>query len=538
MAERFQFFAPTPQQVDYSVMQRAAEFTAAAYAGIGESIGKGINDTQAKLERDRLKQEKDEKIKSMSDMVQDPEVYDQQTWRLGDVNYKSVIDKAQSAYQKDWTNKPVEAYEREYLVKHLVEKEGRSESEASLLADEALATRTARIVKPTMVPRMRALGIDLVANGIMTPDDLEALGGSDVFESYEDFRNTQSELARALGRPADISPLLKSRIDMQNQLELLKAEGDQRASLMELEGKISTMSAEEKAKIDLRFMPLIEQERARIQLQLMTAEFSMDSKARMALQERAHQLDMLSEVAKQNFTKQQIDLDAKNKIRAIQAEGVETRKSIEAEYGAKSAMAGAGGSLSQLDKPEQRAATDIANAMLNNSPPVESLPVISFIANTIPMEAAVTEIAKSLRMDAFGVANLPRKIQDASIKAVPDPASPYGFGIDVVVNDDMGGVVSQALEQLIINRTQGLAGIQVALQQSVGEHTEATPYRNVIDKMQGDPILASMVISAAAKAVKKRDATALTPPPRVTSSGVENLDAVSPVGRTPLPSKE
>lgn len=453
---RFNFFAPAQQPVDFGIMQRAAEASAALYAGAGEAIGRGLARSEAQKREDALRKEKQQKFEGFTKEVQTKENYNEFTYRLGDTAYREVMMQAPPGK------------ERQHLREHLINVAKYSEGQADSIATAMTEQRTARVMRPGVSPKLRAMGFELVGNYGISADDLDAVTGDDTFESMDDLLNHQFELSRALGQPQELS-----------QLALLNAKTEQELKLL--------AQSFENSKSQSFFESTLAKDRAQFESDLSMASARDLDKLKAGAELRQKQIeDDLSaarqardEASQRRLMQDQEDIG----LRLEMIRQSHDERMLERKISADAESAGSG-----LNETQRKALKDIANSVVSPNEPLGSLPLQSlYDDNTL---AGASEIVQDLGASGLDTGMFAdrkereRILSGATIKATIKNGE---LGIDVDVPNAPGSrtEIETALEKVILSRFRA-SGVEapavVAVRQLMGGLPFTPAHRDVLNE--------------------------------------------------------
>lgn len=453
---RFNFFAPAQQPVDFGIMQRAAEASAALYAGAGEAIGRGLARSEAQKREDALRKEKQQKLDSFTKEEQNPENYDQVTYRLGDVALREVMMQAKPGMERSAV--------REYYINTAKYPEAQAEALATAMTE----TRTARVMRPGAAPKLRAMAFDLVGNQYIGADELDALTGENTFEDMNGLLNHQLDLARGIGQPQELS-----------QLALLNARTEQELKLL--------AQSFENSKSQSFFESTLAKDRAQFESDLsMTAARDLDKlKAGAELRQKQIEDDLSAarqsrdEASQRRLMQDQEDIG----IRLELIRNAHDERMLERKIGADAEAAGSG-----LNETQRKALKDIANSVVSPNDPLGSLPLQSlYDDNTLAGASEIVQDLGASGLDTGMFANRQEReriLSGATIKATIKNGE---LGIDVDVPNAPGSrtEIETALEKVILSRFRA-SGIEapavVAVRQLMGGLPFTDAHRDVLNE--------------------------------------------------------
>lgn len=453
---RFNFFAPAQQPVDFSIMQRAAEASAALYAGAGEAIGRGLARSEAQKREDALRKEKQQKIDSFTKEAQNPENYDQVTYRLGDVALKGVMMQAKPGMER--------AAVRDYYLNVAKYPEAQAEALATAMTEQ----RTARVMRPGAAPKLRAMGFDLVGNQYVGAEDLDALVGENTFEDMNGLIDHQLDLARGIGQPQELSQLALLNAKTEQELKLLAQNFENSKNQALFESTLAKDRAQFGADLEMvsardldKLQAGAELRRKQIEDDLTAARQSRDEAAQRRLMQDQEDITLRLEGMRQEHEK----------------------RILERKISADAESAGSG-----LNETQRKALKDIANAVVSPNEPLGSLPLQAlYDENTL---AGASEIIQDLGASGLDTSKFAdrqereRILSGATIKAVIKNGE---LDIDVDVPNAPGSRTEYeaALEKVIRSRFRSTgveAPVVVATRQIMGGIPFTDAHRDVLNE--------------------------------------------------------
>jgi len=465
----FKFYAPTPQAVDFSVFQRGAETEAALYQGAAQAIAGGITRGYDKAEERRLKQERDTRVQSFQNEITNEDNYDTKTYRLAEYSHADVLEQAQAEWAKSKTEEPVSAFENRSLTK-FYQDNGYSPIQAQQISGQMLTPQTARIMRPGVAAKFKAMGIGLMADNILSAEALDSAMGNDVYQNDQDFLMSKIEMSKAIGRPTDLPEIAKMNAALANEIKLLREGSAVRRDDAMFQQMLGKDMAEFSAKLET--MSLEERERLRT-----TLEF-----------ERYDLIDKLKaaddEASRMRLMKEQARIDERLQGLRIEADKViaGTRNEQAAARAAAEEMA--------WDKSEANVVRDLQQSFVNNTTPYRAIPLtavygddVSKAAEAIAQELGMKQIALDQTLDIA-------KLKTATIRSIPTQDG--GIGIDVElpgVTGEQKQIAEAALEAAINTRYQNRAGEIVGLTQATGSRvwTSDAAKNVMVQSVQRDP---------------------------------------------------
>lgn len=465
----FKFYAPTPQAVDFSVLQRGAETEAAIYQSAAQAIAGGITRGYDKAEERRLKQERDSRVQSFQNEVSNDDNYDTKTYRLAEYSHADVLQKAQSDWAAAKTNEPVSAYERRRLTEFYVNN-GYTPIEADQISSQMLTPQTARIMRPGVSAKFKAMGIGLMADNILSAEELDSALGSDVYQNDQEFFTAKTAMTKALGRPTELPELAKMNAALKNEIELLRQGSQVRRDDAMFQQMLGKDMAEFSAKLET--MSLEERERLRTTLEF--ERYDLLDKIKAA-DDEASRLRLMKEQEKIDERLQNLRIEADKNIAGA-------RNAAAMKASAEEAMA--------WDKAESNVVRDLQQAWGNNATPYRAIPLTAMYGEDVGKAAEALAQEYGLRDIARSQALAKESIIGSTIRVVPTPDG--GIGIDVEIPNLTGenkDIAESALEKAVQTRYQNRAGEIVALTQATGSRvwTSDAAKNVLIGSVQRDP---------------------------------------------------
>ncbi len=353
------FFAPTPAQIDWSPIQQGAQATAAAYMAAGEAVASGM-----KTAIDEQKQKEKEKDKTrLLGELENEKNYDTVNYTIADDKFPAIMQQ----YAGDRLAQSIK------IAEALVA-EGRTQTEADALAQQALTPIPQRILNPEGRGRIGRARAEVLGRGFAKPDEVrQILDGGDAFPTMEAAIAYRQQAARSLLQPDDPTWRAKMTMQLQNEVALVGARADAEISALRFQNAMQKDAAAAARSLDIATLPELEKKLSDVRAMAATkaANEDLELKKQLAdfedkiLTKRQEKLQAAEEASRLKA----IEAEGGQKIKAIEAGGAEDRKTLELK-------GAAGGNMSSA---EQDALGRLFASNESDTPPLKDVPLLSLL---------------------------------------------------------------------------------------------------------------------------------------------------------------
>jgi hypothetical protein len=447
MAEpvRIQFFAPTPQPVDFTPLVEAGRFTGAAYAAMGEAIGRGLTEAaKIREQKDREKEiEKAFATLSSSDITQEVE-YTTAEYLFPDLE-RAPMDQygppemAQAARER-------------FAKERAINDWGMEPAQAEAVAASAFKVQRARVLRPGMIDAIGKIRAKLLSRGVRG-EELDALLDSQgIFATTDELAAYRMNLASTYMRPWQMAQRAQIAAETAARKALSAAE-----SAAELERQRREIEARERLQRD---------------------EFA----AREKLQKAEYD-------ARWKELQEKLEQDALEGYAERKLESILLDRKIQAEKDLAALEVAAKGGVISLSQPEEQAASFIRTVLDEDLEPV---PQISLLA--IPGIGGPDELAHILGAGATGVRDPRDVLQQITVSF--DPEAPGMVRVNAP-KGIAGGVsvagIEERVRDLLLRHHFGRPPAVAVLLQSLssGMSIEPSTIKAVYDLMEKYPTFQS-----------------------------------------------
>lgn len=230
---RFSFFAPTPQAVDFSPIQRGAEAQANAMLAVGQAIGGGIAKGVERADIKAKEKQRDTDIANFQQKMTSPDMTQPISFSPLESRFGPQLAEADAKYAADSASNaalganapkiPTQAEYRKTAITDYLTKQGYEPDRAGQIYELLNNPIKGRIIQPEKMMELRAEGLALVAKGYMSSDELNSLvNDNKVFSDQSEFNRYVTESTNAVMDPGTLSPRAMVEVEKQAKIDVMK----------------------------------------------------------------------------------------------------------------------------------------------------------------------------------------------------------------------------------------------------------------------------------------------------------------------------
>ena len=230
---RFSFFAPTPQAVDFSPIQRGAEAQANAMLAAGQAIGGGIAKGVERADIKAKEKQRDTDIANFQQKMTSPDMTQPISFSPLESRFGPQLAEADAKYAADFASNaalganapkiPTQAEYRKTAITDYLTKQGYEPDRAGQIYELLNNPIKGKIIQPEKMMELRAEGLALVAKGYMSSDELNSLvSDNKVFSDQSEFNRYVTENTNAVMGGGALSPKAMVEVEKQAKIDVMK----------------------------------------------------------------------------------------------------------------------------------------------------------------------------------------------------------------------------------------------------------------------------------------------------------------------------
>jgi len=444
---RFSFFAPTPQAVDFSPIQRGAEAQANAMLAAGQAIGGGIAKGVERADIKAKEKQRDTDIANFQQKMTSPDMTQPLSFSPLESRFGPQLAEADAKYASDSASSealgpnapkiPTQAEYRKTAITDYLTKQGYEPDRAGQIYDLLNNPIQGKIIQPEKMMELRAEGLALVAKGYMSSDELNSLvNDNKVFSDQSEFNRYVTESTNAVMDPGTLSPRAMVEVEKQAKIDVMKEQFafENQQLKTQLEAQTARDTAAQTRALDL----LSKEQAGRESLATLNAGLE-EAKANNDV---GRERQLIEEKTKAER--------ALNEQRGrIERNLLQFKDGLESEAGSKKS------GPNMYGKSEQEAVDQMARSLMGGESAAKDVSIVSVLGDTKDAERDAQSIVNQIGPIAGG--EVPKAVAAARVYVDTTSGQPVvevSIPTDAVVSPESRAEVDKALTN-ILNRRFG-----------------------------------------------------------------------------------
>jgi len=505
---RFSFFAPTPQAVDFSPIQRGAEAQANAMLAAGQSIASGIYKGVERADIKAKEKQRDTDIANFQQKMTSPDMTQTLSFSPIESRFGPQLAEADAKYASDFANNaaagpnapkiPTQAEYRKTAITDYLTKQGYEPDRAGQIYDLLNNPIQGKIIQPEKMMELRAEGLALVAKGYMSSDELNSLvNDNKVFSDQSEFNRYVTESTNAVMDPGTLSPRAMVEVEKQAKIDVMKEQFA--LENQQLKTQLDAQTARDTA-AQTRALDLLSKEQAgRESLATLNAELD-EAKAKNDV-EREKQLIEEKTKAERALNEQR---------GRIERNLLQFKDGLESEAGSKTS------GPNMYGKSEQEAVDQMARSLMGSQSAAKDVSIVSVLGDTKDAERDAQSIVNQIGPISGG--DVPKAVKAARVYVDTTSGQPV---VEVLIPTDADSSPESRAEvdkalTAILNRKFGKDVLNVvAASQATSGAANGQSLLNIFQLANEGRLPMGAVLSqwALERASAARGATQRPPPP-------------------------